>query len=366
MKYAFYSLLILLFFVVVSCQKTNDLVQPQTDDEFTGTDEEYNKSVPDACGKDRRIGIFSGSMRVGSIILYNNATNLYVHFMTYTADIRFTKTRLFVGNCEAKPTDVTQFPYQQNHNFARSYIYTIPLSQIGNCFCISTWVEAVRRDANRQVIDTRIGWLRGTAFTMGDATGTFVSHCANSCEAPCEIGHRTQTQGGWGAEPNGGNNGAYLHNNFASIGSVTIGNACGFTATFDNAQAITNFLPQGGPAQALGFNSTNPTSVTGGKQGNVFAGQVLTLAISVAFDNAIPSFSPSATPLTNLAVGDENSVFYGKTVGQILGWANQAIAGCATPYAISDLNSIVDAINNNFDDGTQNLGLLVCPKDIKK
>jgi hypothetical protein len=366
MKYAFYSLLILLFFVVVSCQKTNDLVQPQAEDEFTGLDEDYNKSVPDACGKERRIAIFAGSMRVGSVLLYNNATNLYVHFMSYTADIRFTKTRLFVGNCEAKPSDATQFPYQQNHNFARSYIYTIPLSQIGECFCISTWVEAVRRDANRQVIDTRIGWLRGTAFMMGNTTGYFARHCAEACEMPCEIGHRTQTQGGWGSTPNGNNPGNYLHTNFASIGSVTIGNACGFTATFDNAQAITDFLPQGGPAQALAFSATNPTSVTGGKQGNVFAGQVLALSVSVALDNAVPSFSPSATPLANLVVGDVNSIFYGKSVGEILGWANQAIAGCVAPYAISDLNNVVDAINNNFVDGTQNLGFLVCPKDIKK
>ena len=48
-----------------------------------------------------------------------------------------------------------------------------------------------------------------------------------SCEEDCEF--RTQTQGGWGAPPNGNNPAKYLQNNFVSCfpNGVTIGCAGG-------------------------------------------------------------------------------------------------------------------------------------------
>jgi hypothetical protein len=50
----------------------------------------------------------------------------------------------------------------------------------------------------------------------------------------------------------------------------------------------------------------------------------------------------------------------GKTVQQVLTAANTALGGGSLPsgVSISDLNSVVDAINNNFDNGTSNNGYL--------
>ncbi|MCU0446775.1 MAG: hypothetical protein MUE85_17850 [Microscillaceae bacterium] len=358
MKYAFYSLFALLLFVVVSCQKTNDLL-PAEEDAFV-SEESLEKTAPEGCGGETRLPLVdANNVRVGRLLFYNDYDNLVVHFIL-DAEYRLEKTFLFAGDCASKPTLASSFPLQNTFSpRIRSYTYTIPLKNLPKCLCISAYAEVAKIDLNtRRVVGRTNVWAKAANYSH--------RHCVTDCSRPCEIAHRSQTQGGWGSTPNGGNPGAYLHANFASVGSITIGNTCGFTATFNTAQAITDFLPQGGTAQALGFNSVNPTTVTGGKQNNVFAGQVLALSISVALDNAVPSFSPSSTPLVDLVVGDENSVFYGKSVGQILNWANLAIAGCTSPYAISDLNDVVDAINNNFVDGTKNLGFLVCAKDIKK
>ncbi|GEM_PF-4201785 len=93
---------------------------------------------------------------------------------------------------------------------------------------------------------------------------------------------RTQTQGGWGANPSGGNSAAFFRENFATV--------------FDSAGLTT-------------------------------------------------------TGLSALTV--KSGALAGYTVGQVLALANTALGGGNLPsgITISALNSVVDAINNNFVDG---------------
>src|SRR5262249_19348985 len=102
------------------------------------------------------------------------------------------------------------------------------------------------------------------------------------------------------------------------------------------------FLPQGGTPKALAGSATNPTTSAAG----VFAGQVLALQLNVAFSNA----GKLPAGLAGYVLTTGNGA--GKTVGQILIDANKALGGCGLPsYAtkISDLNDIVDSINELFD-----------------
>jgi len=162
----------------------------------------------------------------------------------------------------------------------------------------------------------------------------------------------TYTQGGWGAPPHGNNPGAFLAANFANVygtnGSVTIGG--GYKLTFNSALAIQNFLPQGGTPGKLTANATNPTSSAAG----VFAGQVLALQLAVDFSNK--GYLPAG--LANLKV--VSGPMAGQTVAQVLAAANTALGGGSLPagMTISDLNTVVDAINSNFDSGTSNNGYL--------
>src|SRR5262249_50029390 len=89
----------------------------------------------------------------------------------------------------------------------------------------------------------------------------------------------TLTHGGWGAPAQGSNPGAFLDSKFTTTfpSGVTIGGSP-FSLLFTSAQAVRNFLPQGGPPSFLNVSAVNPTSRTAA---GVFAGQVLALKLNV-------------------------------------------------------------------------------------
>jgi hypothetical protein len=168
----------------------------------------------------------------------------------------------------------------------------------------------------------------------------------------------TVTQGGWGAPPHGNNPGAILAAKFNSVfgaAGVTIGCPAAsltFKASggITGAQAIQNFLPQGGiPGTLAAGNLINPTTSTAG----VFAGQVLALQLNVSFSGPVFPGGLGNLPLTSGPAA-------GLTVGQVLTLANRALGGCLTAAdialltsrgitTISQLNDIVDQINESFD-----------------
>jgi len=157
----------------------------------------------------------------------------------------------------------------------------------------------------------------------------------------------TVTQGGWGAPPHGNNPGQLLATNFAAVfgvGGVSIG--CGLNQLkFTSAAAVQAFLPQGGPPGVLSQGAVNPTSRT---SAGVFAGQVLALQLNVAFSDA--GKLPTGLASSKIATGP----LAGQTVGFVLDLAKNVIGGCTALPAfgvtsVSQLNDIVDAINNSFD-----------------
>jgi len=169
---------------------------------------------------------------------------------------------------------------------------------------------------------------------------------------------KTFTQGGWGTNPHGNNPGTYQFKNFAAAfpNGLTLG-CTTYTMTLTSAQAVCDFLPCGGPAKALTANYTNPTSLK-----NVLAGQLVALSLSVGFDKWDPAFAGSPLNLGTLTVA--SGPFKGMTVNAVLAEANQALGGCQSKFSIADLVSILSAINENFDNGNTNNGILNCKKTI--
>jgi hypothetical protein len=163
---------------------------------------------------------------------------------------------------------------------------------------------------------------------------------------------RTQTQGGWGSTPNGTNPGALLAANFGAVfGKTGVVIGGGKKLTFTSAAAVSAFLPQGGSASVLKKDGKDVKKSDGG---GVFAGQVLALQISVAFSKA----KVTTAGLADLKL--KSGLLAGKTVGEVLTIANSVLGGGGLPKGVSlqALNDIVDAINNNFVDGTMNGGYL--------
>ncbi len=216
-------------------------------------------------------------------------------------------------------------------------------------------------------------WSPGGYTTQNinvSSTGTYtlIVTDAHQCTATtsCSViiscqGFRTQTQGGWGAEPHGKNPGSYLTTNFSAAfpapNYLTVGCATGNKLKLTNARAVTDFLPSGSTPRALPAGTlVNP----GGSYSNVFAGQVVTLTISVGFDLYYANFSPATTHLQDLIIA--SGTFAGWSVKNVLIEANKKLGGCYSAYSFSTLNDVVSKINENFDDGVKDNHFLVCPQ----
>ncbi|MGZ3861295.1 MAG: lectin-like domain-containing protein [Flavisolibacter sp.] len=200
------------------------------------------------------------------------------------------------------------------------------------------------------------------------ATGSYVGNEHGVCivtppppPPPPTCGQlKTVTQGGWGAPPRGSNPGAYLRDHFASAfpNGVTIGNLNNqnYYVHLTSAQAIQNFLPQGGPPSTLNQNYVDPTART---SAGVLAGQILTLTLNVGFDKADPAFGPAGVQLGNMII--KSGTFAGWTVNDFLSLANQVLSGASKAYSPSVINDVADQINSNYDGGQSDGGFLRCP-----
>jgi hypothetical protein len=165
--------------------------------------------------------------------------------------------------------------------------------------------------------------------------------------------YTTYTQGGWGAKPNGNNPGTLLQSHFASVYPTGESIGANYKLTFTSAPAVQGFLPQGGTAGVLASSpAANPTTSLAG----VFAGQVLALNLSVDFSNA--GWTKKGLAALKVVTGK----LAGYSVQQVLDLAQKVLGGTtsALPSGVSltDLNSVVDSINNNYDNGTVNKGYL--------
>ena len=217
-------------------------------------------------------------------------------------------------------------------------------------------------------------WLTWTVVSQPDSGATLRSNRRGDinmdivdCPAPpspptIEVGDfRTQTQGGWGTACRGNNPGCYRDANFAGCftnGLVT--GLAGFdTAAFTGSSAVQAFLPEGGPAGALGESLVDPLSSNAG----VLLSQVTALTLSVGFDLCDANFGASDTSLRDLVVCEISPAceLGGATVGELLDIANAVLAGENAPVDASTINACVSSVNESFVDGTQVSGFLCLP-----
>jgi hypothetical protein len=203
---------------------------------------------------------------------------------------------------------------------------------------------------------TRISVLVVVALgvVIGDAAAQY-----DPCNIPPGI-YRTQTQGGWSAVCHGDNPGCIRDDNFdgAFPAGLTVGET--FTIHLTTSAAVPDFLPEGGTPSVLTANHTDPVSTEAG----VFGGQVVALAISLGFsDYGVPTFGDLGSLVVPVGVHTPWGPFAGYTVREIFDLANVVLGGDSTVLpdgiSISDLNDVVDAINNDFIDGEQSNGYLV-------
>ena len=308
---------------ITACQKENNGL----------TDCTYQSSarMSSLCGTPESFNIIKQNQTavLGSMEISNDANFVYV---TINSPGGLNATRLYYGACNSVPSNPSHYGNLVTLSGQNTYTYTIAKSAVDSCGCYAARVE-----------------------TNGVGLVT-ANYCLQPCPE-CEIlpgDFKTYGQGGYGSTPQGNNPGMYLLNNFSAAfpGGIQVG--CNYTLEFTSAADIMNFLPQGTTPASLVSSYINSTS-----QITVLAGQVLTLALNIGFDNYDASFGNSSDKLEDLVIASGD--FSGMSVGQILAEANSVLGGCASVYSASQINDIVTEINENFEDGEVAGSLLTCP-----
>jgi len=233
-------------------------------------------------------------------------------------------------------------------------------STSGFAFSISKTFTQAQLDAifGAGVTNINVGFTAATGTAANEHRVRWITPPQTNCTPG-----KTFTIGGWGADPQGNNPGVYLQANFAGAfpSGLTVGNTSGnYNVHFTSAQAITDYLPAGGPSKKLTTNYTNPATTD---LKNTLVSQLIGVTLAVGFDNYDPNFSPSGTTLGNMVIN--SGPFTGWTVNQFLAAANAALGGAASPYTLDQFTATATAINENYDGGTVNNGFLVCPSTLQ-
>lgn len=353
---------ILLFFA--SCKKQTNDQQTNVADSLKSSNTTVVKtdSNNNICGQARIVKLLAGqTTQAGIVSISNDQTNIYIKYIT-TNGWQIQKTHLYIGAEEKIPTflagnpQVGSFPYQTEHSpRVTSFTYSIPLNELDECYSIAAHAEVVRVDENNTILETETGWGQGR-LVIGNNWAMIMNYCTQiNTSSKINVGDfRTQTQEGWGIDPQENNPGAYLQANFASAFSngMLIGNASAFKITLMSPQAVTSFLPERGAPAVLPKSYINPVTVN-----NKLAGQVAALTLSVMFDSYDLTFCSSPNALSTLVI--KTGTFQGWTVGQVLAESNKVLGGCFSVYTPSQLNDVLISINENFENGTVDKGFLI-------
>jgi hypothetical protein len=360
--------LTILFF---SCQK--DLSQKGDDNrEKLGTLSQLQITATE-CGTPlvKQLEDMGGVGTWGTVVVSNDENNIIITINSGIAGMYLGRATISYGSHQDVVDDLTAWwswtPCEGPKTFDIKKTWTpltvasdtimIPNSAFQEDGCI--WLS-VNVELNGDHGTLGCAWASPYDSHIGSAQyQSAFQYCRQECppQGECDT-LRTQTPGGWGAEPNGNNPGTYLHANFndAFPTGLVIGCNPGNTVTLTTAQAITNLLPTGGKAAALTMDYTNPAEIK-----NVLVGHMVALTLSVGFDANDADFGKGGVELGDMVIN--SGVFKGWTVSQFLAEANNILGGCSTAYKIDDVLTTATAINENYVDGKVDKGYLVCPTE---
>ncbi|HEY0680386.1 MAG TPA: hypothetical protein VGD17_19020 [Chitinophagaceae bacterium] len=351
---------------LVGCQKDVSTQQDSLQDEVGSV------VVPPTCGNSLTTNLQDlGGNIVGTVVISNDATNYYIKIAETLDEYDIGTVKLVYGDQAhviANLIGLIQCGFQSpaNPDLTVNYfpeqdevLITIPIASIPlECFYFHARVTVVKRDPGTgNILYAYDIWSYGNNNASQNPCQTYYQYCRQDCPDD-ECGQlRTQTPGGWGAEPNGNNPGTYLHANFdASFTDLKVGCAAGFEVTLTSAQAITNLLPTGGQAAVLTADVTDPASMK-----NVLVGHLVALTLSVKFDYDDPDFGEAGVNLGDMIIG--SGTFAGMTVNQFLVIANNVLGGCSNAYTPTQVLETATYINENYTDGLIDNGYLDCPTE---
>jgi hypothetical protein len=244
-----------------------------------------------------------------TVVVYNTWTDLVYKFTSTTHDIR----KVTIGGIDF---------YASNIAVAEPFTVSIPIGVFG-----TDWSACDNKNAQIEVRRVNSNGTGGGQYVTTTTNYNLVPPCAAPPPPVCDLtGYQTITQGYYMASPVGE---AFVTDNGFT---ATIG--CGTNTTSYTSAEIIALTP--GDASGPG----------------VFAKQIITLTVNLQAD-AIWGHQLDCLKVVG-------GTFDGWTVAEVLAEANAVYGGCSSAHTVDEMNTIVTAINENFDNGIANNGNLTC------
>jgi len=131
---------------------------------------------------------------------------------------------------------------------------------------------------------------------------------------------------------------------------VGVPGAAGFSMTFLDADSVIAYLPTNGTPGPLTADLLDPVSSASG----VFGGEVVALALNLAFSDDDLLTHPPGVPFGDLVLQDlpgSEAIFDGLSVRDMFNLDNLALGGLFVPFSIVDAQLVIDAVNQSFNGG---------------
>jgi len=168
-------IILILCLTILGCSKDGQETTIDTSREVNSADNDCYTEVNLIAGQNYNAGIVS----------YAIINNELVVTYTSTGGWEIDATHLFVGDCEAIPTNrsgnpkIGRFPYKSTEaSGTTEVIWNIPISEFPVCGCISAHAELSLDTGNGTQNET--GWAEGEQF-LGNSWAMFYDYCVTEC-----------------------------------------------------------------------------------------------------------------------------------------------------------------------------------------
>lgn len=194
------TLTVLMLLFISSCTEESVNAELNATDDFSNIEKKISNDVMSTfydmeCGIETVL--YAGqTIDAGTLTVTNDANNLYVTY-NLKNDWYLKEVHLYVGDCGEIPVNkkgnpvLGHFPYVMSftYPYPTSYSETIPLDELGECFCISAHATIGRMNSEGEE-ESQTAFGGGNHEFDGNRWGYFFDYCVKECdneeESSCE------------------------------------------------------------------------------------------------------------------------------------------------------------------------------------
>lgn len=183
-KLLFPFILVFSLLITTSCEKNEDILSLDGYDSSILTKSEIEQM---SCGESKVVPLMAGqNINVGSVTISNDKDNLYVVYET-TEHWYLQEVHMYVGPESKIPLNgggnpvIGHFPYSKEDIETQNYVFTVPLSELDDCFSVVTHA-VVSRILYGETSQTETAFGCGDKDFPGNRWGCYTDYCVEECD----------------------------------------------------------------------------------------------------------------------------------------------------------------------------------------